>query len=357
MLWLAILHGVQKRGEAHGESRAGVIASSRNVSRGRGSGMSVCFDTKSIPHLDREQTIREAIWRHVVRVEITHHPDFRQIVAIGAISSLGRLNLCSVKSNATTIRRTPTLARDDMEPSIFLGLQVSGSSIVVQDGREAVLRPGDMAIYDTTRPYTLLNDGGIHQHYFRVPRTDLALPDSVICRINAVRLCSANPIAGLAASYLARLARMQQSRVTGAAADAVGLPSVELVRALITTSLCESTLAVEPLEGSLELRVIEYMRTHLAEPDLAAPRIAAHHNMSVRQLYKILSRCNITPADWIRAQRLEACRKDLAKPAARQVTVESIARRWGLTDATHFSRAFKETYGISPREWRDQGPR
>ncbi|MEV8410060.1 beta-ketoacyl synthase N-terminal-like domain-containing protein [Streptomyces niveus] len=35
-------------------------------------------------------------------------------------------------------------------------------------------------------------------------------------------------------------------------------------------------------------------------------------------------------------------------------TVAAIGRRWGFVDATHFSKVFKRTYGISPRAWRDQ---
>jgi AraC-like DNA-binding protein len=314
--------------------------------------MTISFDTKTIADVDREEMIRETIWNTVVRVEITHHPEPRKIAAVGAISNLGRVNVCSVKSNATTIRRTRSLAGDDLEPSIFLGLQVSGTSMVIQDGREAVLHPGDLAIYDTTRPYTLLNDGGIHQHYFRIPRNDLALPENAIAKVNALRLGPANPIANLAATYFARLARIRELPVAGA--DAIAVPSIELVRALIATSLSDSALATEPLEGTIELRILEYMRAHLAEYDLSAPRIAAQHNLSVRQLYNILARAGVTPADWVRAHRLEECRKDLAKPTARSATVAAIARRWGFSDPTHFSRAFKDAYGVSPRQWREQ---
>jgi hypothetical protein len=51
------------------------------------------------------------------------------------------LNVCSIRSNATTVRRTPKLARDDLPPSAFLGLQISGSSMVIQGDRTAVLQP------------------------------------------------------------------------------------------------------------------------------------------------------------------------------------------------------------------------
>jgi hypothetical protein len=115
-------------------------------------------------------------------VEIEHHPEPEQIVARGEITKLGQLTISSMRSNATAVQRTPRLAKDDMAPSVFLALQLSGSGIVVQGRREAVLRPGDLALYDSTVPYTMFNGTGIHQHCFRIPVADLALPPSVIER-------------------------------------------------------------------------------------------------------------------------------------------------------------------------------
>lgn len=239
-----------------------------------------------------------------------------------------------------------------MAPSVFLGLQLSGSSIVVQGGREAVLRPGDLTLYDTTEPYTLLNGNGIHQHYFRIPVADLALPFSTIREVTAVRLSPDRPIADLAATYFGRLAA--NATVYGAAGyESVGQPSIELVRALITTQLTDPSLVRESLAESLQLRVMEYVRTHLAEHDLTAARIAAKHHISVRHLYNILARSGASLGDWVRAHRLEECRHDLAKPGAKSATIAFIAQRWGFPDATNFGRAFKAAYGMSPREWRD----
>ena len=55
---------------------------------------------------------------------------------------------------------------------------------------------------------------------------------------------------------------------------------------------------------------------------------------------------------WIRAQRLEHCRRDLVNPALAEEPVTSIAAHWGLIDAAHFSRLFKSAYGSAPRDYR-----
>ncbi|GAA2623025.1 hypothetical protein GCM10010307_08050 [Streptomyces vastus] len=108
------------------------------------------------------------------------------------------------------------------------------------------------------------------------------------------------------------------------------------------------------MEATLSLRITQYLRKHLADPDLSAARIAAAHDISVRHLYAVLSRSGISLGDWIRARRLAECRRELAGPNGRLRTIAAIGRRWGFADATHFSKVFKQAYGISPRAWRDQ---
>jgi AraC-like DNA-binding protein len=99
--------------------------------------------------------------------------------------------------------------------------------------------------------------------------------------------------------------------------------------------------------------VFAYLRLHLGDSDLSAARLAAEHHISERQLYRILSRAGVSLGEWVRTQRLEQCRRDLASARGERATIESIASSWGFVSAPHFSRAFKRAYGVSPRQWRD----
>lgn len=312
------------------------------------------IDSMAMAPAERAEAIRDVIWSSVVRVEITHQPDPRLIRTVGAISGVGPLTVCSVRANATTVRRTPALARDDMEPSVFVGLQVTGSSVVVQDGREAALRPGDLALYDTTRPYTLLNRDGIHQHFFRIPRTELALPARILSRATAVLFSRQDPLADVTATCLRRIARhqAQSAAFPGHGLDAAGRPGVELLRALVTARLGDHRTAFQASQETLHLRVMDYVRAHLGDHDLTPARIAAHHHVSLRQLYKVLSQNGVHLGDWVRSERLERCRAELAAPSARHRSVAAVAYRWGFPNAAHFSRSFKGAFGITPSDWR-----
>ncbi|MFF0561620.1 helix-turn-helix transcriptional regulator [Streptomyces sp. NPDC004266] len=106
--------------------------------------------------------------------------------------------------------------------------------------------------------------------------------------------------------------------------------------------------------ASLE-RVKDHVMRHLGDPDLSPSRIAEAHFMSVRYLHKLFQLEGTTVSGWIRAQRLERCRRELLRPMAREVGVAAVAQRWGFVSPSHFSRIFRAAYGMTPREWQLQG--
>lgn len=107
------------------------------------------------------------------------------------------------------------------------------------------------------------------------------------------------------------------------------------------------------MEATLNLRIMRYIRANLRDRELSATRIAAVHGISVRHLYMLLARSGVTLGDWIRSHRLEECRRELATSNAQYRTIAAIGHSWGFVDATHFSKVFKQAYGLSPRAWRD----
>lgn len=316
--------------------------------------MSVIFDLATMPPTDRAEALDSVVTASdSVRVEIDHAVAAERIAGVGSVSDIGGVDVFSVRSSPLTIRRTPRYARDDFEPSLVLGMQLSGSSLIVQDGREAVVAAGDMKLVDTTRPYTSVNPSGAHYYYFRIPRSQLALPDDVLRSVTAVRLGGRDPLPGLVSTFFRALVDRSASLASAPGAGLVDRPAVELVRAMICGRVGRADLARGPLANTLALRVMRYVRTHLGDQDLTAASIARAHHVSVRHLYAVLAKADIALGESIRTMRLEACRRDLSRPGAESLTIAAIAHRWGFGDATNFGRAFKDAYGMSPRQWRE----
>jgi AraC-like DNA-binding protein len=307
------------------------------------------WDSRSFLADERSEALRETIKQHVVDVNLDLPDSPEQVHATVDLTSLGSIQVCTVRAMPTVVRRTRRQASADSEPSLFVTLQVKESSVMVQHGREAVLRPGDMAVYATTTPYTLAFGGGVHAHFLRFPLHELGLRDEVIDFVSARPLVREDPIAGLAWQFLAGLA---STTLSTANASLLANPAGELLRTALTTAMPDSPLHRENLNETAALRIENFIRTHLGDPDLSAATIAAAHHISVRQLYVILTKAGIQLGEFIRILRLEQCRNDLASAHLSHLPIAAVARHRGFTNASHFSREFRDNFGLSPREWR-----
>jgi len=317
--------------------------------------MSLVLRSEDLPPDDRIELIRDAIWAGVLPVEIEYDRPGPQIEVLCRVADAGPVNLSSARSTPSMLRRTPGLARQDHEPTVFLAVQVSGTTMVAQGANQAVLRAGDMVVYDSTRPYTVLNADRTELHYFQVPRSALALPQSSIDAVAGLRIGpDNNALAAVVAPFFDRLGSTDVLDRPDAADMIVG-PSIDLLRALITLRLADEERARVSLADSLVLRVQEYVRTHLADRDLSATTIAAAHHVSVRHLYASLARAGVALQATIRDQRLEQCRRDLRDPRCAHLTAGAVGARWGFADASHFGRLFRDAYGTTPRDWRSAG--
>jgi AraC-like DNA-binding protein len=311
------------------------------------------WDIRDVASAGREDALHSIITKMTGRVDISFTGGAEKIQARGVTSHLGPLTVATVRSSAGAVARTAQCTDDGHEPAVFLGLQIHGTSSVTQHGRHVSVRPGDLVIYDSSVPYTVADPTGIKQHFIRIPKGRLALPTDTLSQSLAVRLAPGHPISALTSSHFRRLAA-GHAAFEGHSADAVGQPTIDLLRAVITIHVDHEKPMRDALHDTLLTRVLEHVRTNLADPGLSAAGAAAHHHISVRHLYKVLADAGISLSAWIRSHRLEACRTDLSRPGAQAETIEAIARRWGFTDMSGFSRVFKATYGMTPRDWRRQ---
>jgi AraC-like DNA-binding protein len=99
-------------------------------------------------------------------------------------------------------------------------------------------------------------------------------------------------------------------------------------------------------------RVCQTIETLLPEPDLTLEQVAAADGVSPRSLQKLLASADQNFTTYLRHRRLERCRLDLSSPICASLSISEICFRWGFNGSAHFSRAFKDRYGVTPREHR-----
>ena len=104
-------------------------------------------------------------------------------------------------------------------------------------------------------------------------------------------------------------------------------------------------------------RIKQVINQNLHMPDLCLGELAKQFGFSVRYIQRLFSEEDCTVSKYIRSQRLEGCKKQLADPAWLNRSVTEIAFNWGFNSSAHFARVFKEQYGINAREYRKQALR
>ncbi|MBM4625059.1 helix-turn-helix domain-containing protein, partial [Micrococcus sp. JV4] len=98
---------------------------------------------------------------------------------------------------------------------------------------------------------------------------------------------------------------------------------------------------------------VTYVLDNLTDPGLGAARIAKDLHVSERLLYAEMSRADIRLAQLIQSQRLRRVRDALTAPATIDVPIGVLAQQHGFVSASHFSRIFREEFGTTPRQWRN----
>lgn len=265
---------------------------------------------------------------------------------------LGSVVLAEVAASHAQVERTPRLIRSD-DPELYkFGLQTSGTSIIEQDNRQAHLRPGDLAIYDTSRPYRITFSDHFRMTVAMFPRSLVRLPEKHMANLTAVRLAGDTGLGSLIAPLMTGLSS-QFNTTRPVIAAHLGDAVVDLVTAAFAQQMQRPIDPASPVaHRTLVEEVRRFIDQRLGDPRLTSKQVADAHFVSVRYLQKVFETEGTSVSTLIRSRRLDRCRRDLADPNCDHLSIAQIGGRWGFPDAAHFSRLFRSTYGQSPREFR-----
>ncbi|GAA2334292.1 AraC family transcriptional regulator [Streptomyces violaceusniger] len=266
-----------------------------------------------------------------------------------ASDDLGLLHLSSISAGPLRVRRTARMIAQHEEDHYKVALQTSGICAIEQDGVCSTLGPGDIAICDTSRPYSFTYDNDFRTVLMLFPRPMLPLHPDALRDLTARRISADAGVAAVVGPFLQSLSEQIRDCADPTAGSLVD-GAVSLVTALVTESLARS--APQLPQDAMMLRIRTHIENRLSDPDLTPDSIATAHGISRRYLFKLFAAQDLTVAGWIRMRRLERCARDLANAAAPEQPISTVAARWGLLDCRHFSRLFKSAYGETPRDFR-----
>ncbi|HEY7102789.1 MAG TPA: helix-turn-helix domain-containing protein [Mycobacteriales bacterium] len=247
--------------------------------------------------------------------------------------------------------RTPRLIRASDPDLCKIDVQVRGRGVLEQDDRQAELGPGAFSFVDLSRPCQLAGGlDGVAAVMF--PRSLLPLRYRDTKQLAGVRFDPDEPNSALVGLLVGKVAGNLDEHVTPANVR-IGGAIFDLIVAALSVRLDRvDAVPADTRLRALGWQVKSFIEAQLGDPALTPGRIAAAHHISLRYLYRIFEAEHTSVGSWIRGRRLDHCRRDLTDPALAGRAVSAIGARWGFVDATHFTRAFKTAYGVTPGDYR-----
>ncbi|MEU1872488.1 helix-turn-helix domain-containing protein [Streptomyces sp. NPDC019793] len=313
--------------------------------------MGQVLTTASVPDRDKLAFWHDALGRALVPMTVVPLGDgpFAGRIAAGRV---GHLRVCDINADAQRVTRTTEPSSRTPEGFIGFSVPKSGTTTLVQDGRTVTAAPGDLLVYDTTRPYSLECPAPFSARVVHIPRTLLRLSEREIGLVTGTVVDATEGLGAAVVSLLTTLVTPEQPysrEIAGRLAAGVA----HLFATLVAERAQQAEAEPAPQRDRMLLRIRDHIERHLDDPSLSPETVAKAQHISVRYLHRLFEGEDTTVARHIQRRRLEQCARELSRGDAMVPTVAAVAQRWGFISPAHFSRAFRGVYGVPPRDWRD----
>ena len=260
---------------------------------------------------------------------------------LGPTAVLMKLNLTADKAR---IAQRLSVASGGSGPE-RVSVAVNTRGTAVSESRGVAYRGRGLRLLDTSSDFQIHFSGAGEAIAYEIDTAVAGLTVDMVRQ--AFGRVEASPVQDLMRRHLVGMVRSLDT-IEPAAAMALGGATADLVRALVLSVSPRDHDRRHAAAETLRHRIENYVHANLHDSTLTPARVAAVHHLSLRYLYRLLSDTGRTPAEWIMELRLARACADLRKTSS---TVSAVAQRYGFKDHSHFSRRFKNAYGITPSEF------
>lgn len=264
---------------------------------------------------------------------------------------LGSIQAILVQANPHTVARTERQIRRSVTERLYLCMPLDGNVWLIQDNRRSTVGSGELMVFENTRAYSLTMLEPIRMMILTFPHQAVNVTPGVTRQLMVRRWSGKEGLSALLSHMIVGLERhlTELSLVT---AEELGRSIASITSSLLAERLNVAVTDPTATRHALMMRIQAFARSQLGNPQLDPGVLANRHNVSLRYLQHLFHEQGVSPARWIRYERLARCAEDLQNPSFAHLTVAMIGERRGLPSAPHFSRLFRERYGVTPREFR-----
>jgi len=237
-------------------------------------------------------------------------------------------------------------------PFEHLGICVVLSGTIAESTSGAASRPGDILLLDLREPLQLVRDGGdtlSSEMTLWLPRSQLPVQLKSFTTLSARVIKADQPGTVVAAAALrALLSQLDETSAPTMDDLARGVLSLtaDVIAKSITAEPNVRTGLAAPLESFVTLS--QFIETNLAARDLGVEKLARTFGLSRASLYRLFEPVGGI-ASYIRTRRLHRAYQELTAPGLENRRIGPIAYGAGFRSIPAFNRAFRTTFGQTPR--------
>ncbi|MEE4681077.1 helix-turn-helix domain-containing protein [Pseudomonas alliivorans] len=256
---------------------------------------------------------------------------------------LGEVAFTHIASTPLAYERSP---RDTQSDHFLISLSFCPQAIVTQTGRESRQAQGDIVLYDSARPYACSYPKGDDQIVLTVPRTLLLRHIPEAERVLSRTLTSQSPLGRLAATLLTEICSSEA--LPGNLGTQLNASFLDVLRTAFESAFSSADEAPLSHQERQLRRIKQFIQANLPDTGLDLDSIAQANHVSPRTVNRLFAREGTTAIRWLWQQRLSACHAALLRGRFRHVSDAALSV--GFSNLSHFSRAFKNAYGVSPQQ-------
>ena len=296
-------------------------------------------------HLPRNQQFDA--WREANASFLMHHsPPSRpeSYEAEATTWSFGRLALTKAETPGGAYSRTAECLRRDGLDHWCFSMALHGSRVHRTRGQISMVQPGQIMMDTLAQPFEVARTRSAWL-YLYLPRDLLPETSSLA---NRSRMLD-TPEGRLLAEHL-RLLAAELPRMSTTEAERMAEATQAMIALAVAPSARVEEAASGPAAAAQIMRLRALIRANLGSATFGPARLCRLAGISRSQLYRMFE-IHGGVALSIQRERLAAAHRALSNPADLR-SIAEIAESVGLFDPSSFSRMFRRSYGISPRELR-----
>lgn len=303
------------------------------------------WSTASVAAREQVSYWRESVCNAVFGISVETMPE--QFSARIAARTTGALRFAVSESNDYRIARSKREIDASPSDHYSVYLQLSGQTVSSMNDEMVTFNANDIGVYDGRQPFRSMHGG--RRAIAVLPRAMLERRAPWLARCPHRQLAADSPFAELARRHLMTLADCD----TPLSGTAMSLLADNLCNLVALASVEER--GPGRLQPELQLEaILAFCRQHLHESELSPQRVADGLGISVRTLHWRFKQTGQTFGRWVREHRLDGCAVALRDPNQRSFNISEIAYTWGFNDLSHFNKAFRGRFSMTPREWRHE---